>query len=207
MVRAALRSLVEVRPHMKVVGEAHDYARASGIARTAQPDIALVELDSPDESELQGLAQIRDACRNVRILVLSGGDSKLHQFAVKMGATGIVQRGESPEVLIKAIEKVHAGEAWIDRSTMADIVVAMGQGENEPRQEAPPEIGLLTNREREITTLVCLGMKNKQIAHHLSISDITVRHHLTSVFSKLRVTDRFELIIYAYRHGLAEPPE
>ncbi|PYV86368.1 MAG: hypothetical protein DMG05_19940 [Acidobacteria bacterium] len=64
----------------------------------------------------------------------------------------------------------------------------------------------LTKREREVITLVGEGIKNKQIANRLFISEITVRHHLTSIFSKLNLSDRFDLIIYAYRHGLANPP-
>jgi DNA-binding NarL/FixJ family response regulator len=108
---------------------------------------------------------------------------------------------------MKAIERVHAGEAWLDRSLTASILRDLSPGTRSKKQD-PDErkISSLTDREREVIRRVGEGLKTKQIAERLFISEITVHHHLTSVYSKLEVADRLELLIYAYRNGLADLP-
>jgi two-component system nitrate/nitrite response regulator NarL len=111
-------------------------------------------------------------------------------------------------VLISAIERVNAGEAWLDPSLMADVLSDMTRSSKPKKPDLVAEqIASLTNREREVITLVGEGIKTKQIAGRLFISETTVRHHLTSIFDKLGVADRVELLIYAYRNGLASPPK
>ena len=106
---------------------------------------------------------------------------------------------------MKAIKKVSEGEVWIDRSMMGSMI----QEFSKPTQADPEEakIDSLTLREREVIKLVGEGLKNRQIAERLYISETTVTHHLSSVFSKLEVSDRLELIIYAFRHALAKLPK
>jgi len=109
--------------------------------------------------------------------------------------------------LLKAITKVYAGEIWFDRSMMGSVLSQMsrvGKGNNQDPEAV--KMATLTEREREIITLIGEGLKNKQIADRLFISETTVRHHLTSIFAKLEVSDRLELIIYAFRHNLAQSP-
>jgi DNA-binding NarL/FixJ family response regulator len=140
--------------------------------------------------------------------VLTGsGDPELHRQAVHLGAIGVLSKDKPAEILIKAIERIHAGEAWLDRTMTATVLREMSP-RNRNRNQDPEEIKIasLTDREREVIKLVGEGLKNKQIAERLFISDVTVHHHLTSVYSKLEVADRLELLIYAYRHGLAELP-
>jgi two-component system nitrate/nitrite response regulator NarL len=120
------------------------------------------------------------------------------------GAMGVVLKEHAAEVLIKAINKVHQGEVWLDRSMMGTVLDEMTQA-----PEIDPEgarIASLSDREREVIALIAEGLKNKQIAQRLFISETTVTHHLSSIFSKLDVSDRLELIIYAFRHGLAQLP-
>jgi len=94
------------------------------------------------------------------------------------------------------------GEAWLDRCTVADVLTEMSRpAKQELVNGTALQMGSLTKRERDIIKLVSRGYKNKLVAQHLAISDVTVRHHLTSIFSKLELTDRFELIIYAYKNG------
>jgi DNA-binding NarL/FixJ family response regulator len=126
---------------------------------------------------------------------------------VLFGAVGIVRKEKAAEVLISAVERVHKGEAWLDPSLMADVLSDMTRSAKgkKPDPEAQ-KIAALTNREREVIALVGEGIKSKEIAGRLFISETTVRHHLTSIFDKLGVADRIELLIYAYRHGLASPP-
>ena len=106
--------------------------------------------------------------------------------------------------MIKAIEKVYAGEVWLDRVMIANILNAKVQSkDSKEHTTASAKIATLTKREREVIGLIGRGMKNKQIAEQLIISEATVRHHLSSIFAKLGVEDRLELVVYAYQHGIA----
>jgi len=206
--RAGLRLLIEQSSDVIVVGEAANLAEAIGLAELESPDIILLDLSTTNQDKLDSFQAIVSASRGARVLVLGEAqDHELCQLAVRLGATGVVFKDGSPEILIKAISRVHAGEAWIDRFTIATVLTEFSRGNIRPVvSQAEEDVATLTNREREVITLVALGLRNKQIAQRLFISDITVRHHLTSAFSKLGVGDRFELMIYAYRHGLADLP-
>jgi len=193
---------------MRVVGEAASPSDAVLVATREQPDITLFDLNNSEEGHLDCLPSLFKAAKSTRVLVLTEQqDNELSQRAVRLGATGVVFKNNGSDVLIKAIQKVHTGEAWVDRFTMATLLTEMSRGDRitQPSPEAET-IATLTNREREVITAVAMGLRNRQIAERLFISDVTVRHHLTSVFSKLGVSDRFELMIYAYRHRLADPP-
>lgn len=207
IVRAGLRLLVEMKGNMEVVGETDNLAEASAIASREQPDIILLDLILANESGLDYVPKLLSFSRESRILILTGvDDPALHQRAVQLGAMGFVLKHKAPDELIKAIQKVSIGEAWLDRVTMAKVLAELSRPNKDNDYSESAKIASLTKREREIISLVVLGMKNKQIANRLSISEVTVRHHLTSVFSKLELSDRFELIIYAFRRGLSEVP-
>src|SRR5574341_20447 len=204
IVRAGLRMLLKNQRNFIVVGEAGSRDEALEIATREQPDIILLDLDLGGVSGLDFLPQLFAAASAARVIVLTGvQDTAAYQQAIHLGAMGVALKEEVPETLIKAIEKVHAGEMWLTRSMAQTLVTP------EP-QKAGPEtarIAKLTKRELEIITLVCEGLRNQQIADRLRIAEGTVRNHLTVIFGKLGVSDRFELIVYAYRHGLAEPPK
>ena len=209
VVRGGLQMLIENEQGIRVVGEAGSVREAADVISREQPDIVVLDLDLKDESGLDLMPLVKAEGDGPRILVLTGvRDPDVHRQCVKLGAKGLVQKELAPEVLIKAIRKVHSGEIWFDRTMMSSVlneVISRREG-----KDADPEvakIASLTEREREVVGLVCKGMKNKQIAEHLFISDTTVRHHLTSIFSKLEVSDRLELVIYSYRHALAPPPK
>jgi len=206
--RAGLRLLIERSSNVIVVGEAANPAEAIGLAELELPDIILLDLSSTNGDKLDSFQAMVTAFNGSKVLVLGEAqDQELCQLAVRLGATGVVFEDVAPEILIKAIARVHAGEAWIDRQTIATVLTEFSRGNIRPVvSQAEEDVATLTNRERDVITLVALGLRNKQIAKRLFISDITVRHHLTSAFSKLRVGDRFELMIYAYRHGLADLP-
>lgn len=208
IVRAGLRMLIENHKGMVVVGEAGDRFDALAIAARERPQIILLDLDMGNESGLDFLRELLDAAAGARVVMLTGvRDPEAHRRAVHLGAMGLVLKDKATEVLIKAIEKVHAGEVWLDRSLTASVLSEMSQA-REIRRADPDarRISSLTDREREIVGLVSEGLKNKQIADMLFISEATVRNHLTSILSKLELSDRFELALYAYRHHLAKPP-
>jgi len=233
IVREGLRMLLESHHGIVVVGEAADCQEAVSLAGREQPDVIILDLDLGKTSGHDCLEELTSASPQSRVLVLTGlHDLDLHQAAISRGAMGLVRKLEAAEVLVQAIKKVHAGEVWLDGLLMARLLEElwkMRERENSSHTSAPlnserhlsqrselsakqvsPEeiakIALLTDRERELVTLIGEGLRNQQIADRLRISVITVRHHLSSIFSKLGVSDRFELAIYAYRHGLAKIP-
>jgi DNA-binding NarL/FixJ family response regulator len=130
-----------------------------------------------------------------------------HRIAIRRGAMGIVLKQQAADLLLKAIRKVHAGEVWIDRSMMGSVLDDVRSERQQGSNSEATKIASLTPREREVVALVSEGLKNKLIGERLYISETTVTHHLSSVFSKLEVSDRLELIIYAFRHGLAKMPK
>ena len=217
VVRSGLRMLVESRSGLKVAGEAANRAEALAIAKQEQPDIILLDLDMNNDNGLNFLPQLLAAAGRARVLILTGvRDPDAYSQAIRLGASGLLLKEKAADVLLKAIEKVHAGEIWFDRSTIGNVLTEMSRaGGNRSRGDGLTEmsrdpeaakIATLTEREREVSALIGEGLKNKQIASRLFISETTVRHHLTSVFDKLGVSDRLELIIYTYKHGLAKPP-
>ena len=209
MVRAGLQMLIESKPGMKLVGMAGNRTDALNIIKREQPDIIILDLNLNGESGLSLIPQLLEKAQNARVLVLTGlHDLEVHRQSVRLGAMGLVLKDKAADVLLKAIERVHQGEVWFDRSLMGSVLneISRKDGAGNINPDAA-KIATLTAREREIITFVGEGLKNKQIAERAFISETTVRHHLTSIFGKLEVTDRLELIIFAYRHGLAEPPK
>ena len=117
-----------------------------------------------------------------------------------------MMKDRAAEVLIKAIEKVHAGEVWLDRFTMATVLTdARRSREPKPIDPEAAKIESITKREREIVALIAEGHGTKQLAKRLFISEKTIRNHMTVIYSKLGVSDRLELALYAARHGLSSP--
>ena len=208
VLRSGLRLLIEEHPGLKVVGEAANRTDALMIATREQPDIILLDLDIKGDNGLDFLPLLHNAVREARVIILTGvSDPEVHQRAIRLGARGLVHKEHAVEVVVKAIEKVYVGEVWFDRSMMGTVIAEMTRAT--ASKTADPEadkIATLTEREREVIALIGEGLKNKSIADRLFISETTVRHHLTSIFNKLEVSDRLELVIYAYRQGLANPP-
>ncbi len=208
VVRAGLRLIIESQPVMRMAGEAGNRAEALTLAAKEQPDIILLDLDLGDDNGMDIITELLAAAPPARIIVLTGVRSpEVHRQAVMQGAMGVVPKDKAAATLISAIERVQAGEAWLDPATMAGVLSEMSRSSKAKLQD--PEAGkiaTLTNREREVITLIGEGLKNKDIADRLFISETTVRHHLTSIFDKLDVNDRVELLIYAFKRGLAEPP-
>ncbi|MDP9315224.1 MAG: response regulator transcription factor [Chloroflexota bacterium] len=208
IVRSGLRMLISSEPGLKVVGEADGRASALDSSARLQPDIILLDLDLGGESSLDFLPDLLANVPQARVILLTGTrNPDEHVRAVRLGAMGVVLKEQAAEVLIRAIQKVHAGEAWLDPTLTARLLTGMAPGRG-ARQVDPEaiKIAALTDREREVIALICEGLQNKTIGQRLFISETTVRHHLTSIFSKLGLENRLELVIYAYRHGLAQPP-
>jgi DNA-binding NarL/FixJ family response regulator len=205
VVRSGLRMLIDQDPEMTVSGVAGNRPEALAAASSDKPNIIILDIVLGDDDGLSFLSELRDLAGGARVLVLTGlRGAETQRRAMRAGALGVVLKEHAAEVLIKAIKKVHEGEVWLDRLTMGSVLQDFTENkEAEPHKE---KIATLTEREREVVELVGEGLKNKQIASRLFISETTVTHHLSSVFSKLEVSDRLELTIFAFRHGLAKLP-
>jgi two-component system, NarL family, nitrate/nitrite response regulator NarL len=205
---AGLCMLIQAHPEMVVVGKAKNRAEALEIVTSEQPDIILLDLDLGNENGIDFLPELLSRRPKAQVIILTGvRDPDIHHRAVTLGATGLVLKEQAAETLIRAIDRVHAGEVWLDRALMATVINKMSRLD-EPRKSdlETAKIATLTHREKEIITLIAQGLNRKQIAEKLFISESTVRNHLTSILTKLGLSDRFELVFYAYRHSLAKPP-
>src|SRR5215211_4505671 len=210
LVRTGLRIALERHPHLAVVGEAGSRDDALAIAARERPDIILLDLDLSGVSSLDFLPELLAAADGGRVILVTGVRTpEEHYRAVQLGAMGLVRKEQAADVLVNAIEKVHAGEVWLEPSLVTRALAEISGQRSVAEQPVDPEaakIARLTPREREVIGLIGTGLYNKDIAERLSISVATVSHHLTSIFDKLGVANRFDLVIYAYRHGLAESP-
>ena len=206
VIRSGLRMLLEHDQTMSVVAMAGNRAEALNLAARERPDIIILDLILGEDDGLTFLPELCETSPTSRVVVLTGvRDPDSHRLAIRRGAMGIVLKEHAADLLLRAIQKVHEGEVWIDRSMIGSVIQELNRpGEVDPEKA---KIASLTDREREVITLVGEGLKNKQIAERLFITETTVTHHLSSVFSKLEVSDRLELIIYAFRHGLAKMPK
>ena len=189
---------------MVVVGEAGNKAEAVPIASREQPEIVILDPCLREGSGLDLIPELLLAAEDTKIIVLTGvQDPEEYQRAIRLGAMGVVNKETSADIFIKAIRRVHAGELWLERQKTAKLVSGLRRDLQAPNPVADGDkASRLTGREREIVLLVGEGLRNKQVADRLYISEATVRHHLTSILKKLDVSDRLELLIFAYEHNL-----
>jgi DNA-binding NarL/FixJ family response regulator len=208
MAQAGFRLLLEQFAGIQVVGVTGNVPEACTIAQEHTPDIVLLDLRIDEALSWDGMTALaNDGCRARMIVLMPADKPQLQQRAISAGALGLVYSQQAPEVLEKAIGHVHRGEVWIDRTTTANALLAL-------RQETAPvvtdtnllNIATLSEREREVIFLIGEGLKNKDIAARLFLSEATVRNHLSSIFHKLQVNDRLELVIFAFRYELAKLP-
>jgi two-component system, NarL family, nitrate/nitrite response regulator NarL len=208
LIRDGIRMILNESANIQVVGEAGGCEQALGLAKGFDVDIILIELNLDGELNTDIISELIKVNQKARIILLTSiEESQILHLAVQMGAMGVVSKTGNRQTLYKAIEKVYAGEVWIDRAMMADVLTQISRSRLD--DQGNPEIARmasLSDREREVIELIGKGLKNKEIATQLSISEITVRHHLSSIYSKLDVANRLELTIYAYRNGLADLP-
>ena len=204
LTRAGFRYIVESQPDIKVVAQAGNINEALTLIDATKPDIILFEYKPEAGLSFEAPNAFKKSWKKVRVILVTGEkDVNFYVKAVKSGVVGIILKTQPPETLIKAIRKVHQGEVWIERSWIAHIVSSSifenTAVEPDPRTEI---INKMTEREMDLIPLIGRGLKNKQIAEQLCIAETTVRHHLTSIYGKLEVADRFELLILAQRYQL-----
>jgi len=164
-----------------------------------QPDVVILDLDLRGQSSLDFLPRLVEAAPAARVLVLTGlTDPWIFREALALGATGLVLKEKAALDLLDAIEIVHSGQALLSGVTIASLL-AVSSTKSPPNKADASPLSVLSPREREVVHLVCDGLSNKEIGRRLFISDTTVHHHLTSIFSKLGVTNRFALTVISQK--------
>ena len=203
--RAGLKAVIAGDSTLSVSGETGDPETAVALASSHLPAVILLDDTLDGVDGLQLVPTLRAAAPTAAIVLLSEMRTPdVRTRALRMGVKGVLSKGESGDVLLKAIRQIQRGELWFDRSTVSAAVSAMVSSARADGGASVVEP--LTDREREIVALVGAGLKTEAIAERLSITPKTVRNQLTVIYEKLGVSDRLELAIHAYRHGLATLP-
>jgi two-component system, NarL family, nitrate/nitrite response regulator NarL len=202
--RDGLKILLGGEPGFSVVGEAGDGSQALKLVEELQPDVLLLDLLMPKTSGMEVLVSLAESQSKVRIILLSGvaeGDEISRIF--ELGARGLVLKDSATSMLFKSIRAVMAGQYWIGRQSVSSLVQTLKHYRSSATNKKPKNFGL-TPREMEIVRAVVSGYPNKEIATRFSISEQTVKHHITNIFDKLGVYNRLELTLFAFHHGIVE---
>ncbi len=202
-----LERLIGEDPRMNVVGTAINREQAIAVALECSPDVILLDIDLNGVCSLDFL-QMLLADGTTRALVFTGTrDQMLLDRAIVCGARGILSKDADSEVLLRAIQKIHDGELWMDHAMMSRVFgeITRARSSVAPDPESEKQ-ALLTSRERKVIHAVMAGngAPNKALAEQLFISEHTLRNHLVSIYRKLGVKNRLELYVYAIKHQLDE---
>jgi len=205
--RDGLRRLLESEPEFEVIGEASDGSEAVSSARRLHPDVLLLDLAMPRVPGMDALRELTsDSGSDTKIIILTAAIEKAQIVeALQIGARGIILKESATQLLLKGIRSVMAGQYWVGRESVNDIVEYLKSTAAGAQADAQAKNFGLTKREMEILGTIVAGFTNKEIAKKFSLSEDTVKHHLTNIFDKVGVSSRLELALFAINHRLAEP--
>lgn len=202
--RDGLRKLIESEAGFEVVGQASDGEMLLEMARQQQPDLILLDLAMPRRDGMEVLRELAAAEVPARTLVLTASINKSQIVqALKLGAYGVILKECTTQRLFDSIRCVMAGQYWVGRESVSDLVRALRSVASSEPGSRSRDFGL-TPRELEIITLVVAGYSNPEIAQRCTISEQTVKHHMSNVFDKLGVSNRLELALFAVNHQLTK---
>ena len=201
--RLGLKKLFGVEDDLRVVAQAQDAAQAVVLAKEFRPDLVFVQADiaRPNPGDL--FAEIARAVTDTKIVVTASQLSEEESLKyVEGGASGVILKTADPAQFVKCARRVMQGEVWLGKKEVAQMAKRLGDVQG---QQVRPR-DTLTNREKTIISYLMQGWRNREIARHLSITEQTVKNHLRTVYDKLGVSDRLELVLYAIHQRLELPP-
>ena len=207
LVRKGFRLILSSFPDIKVVGEAVDGSDAVALAKRMRPDVLLMDIRMPRKNGIEATRLLSDdpETRRTSVLILTTFDLDEYVYdALAAGASGFLLKDVEPEELARAVRVVAQGDALIDPSITRRLVETYAQSRRKSRFDGSIIDGL-TEREREILSMVGRGMSNEEIASDLVISPATVRTHVGRIMGKLDAHDRAQLVVAAYESGLVRP--
>jgi DNA-binding NarL/FixJ family response regulator len=205
LVRVGFRMILDARGDIEVVGEAGDGAEAVAVVADVDPDVALVDVRMPDVDGIEATQRIVASGVRTRIIILTTYDLDEYVFAaLRAGASGFLLKDVPPTELVDGVRVVARGDAMLSGRVTRRLLDRFVASLPNPDQ-APPDIGELTEREVEVLRLVAAALSNAEIADRLYLSEATVKTHVSSLLRKLGLRDRVQAAVYAYETGLVIP--
>jgi len=203
LIREGLRHVLELDPGLKVVGEVGDGQGAINLTRALHPDVVLMDIKMPGTDGIEASRVIRREFPDTKIIFLTVADEDEEIMeVVRSGASGYLLKDVEPAELIKAIYNVMEGKPALHPVATQRLLGELNRLTAHPEEDEG--INSLTEREKEVLTLIAQGESNRSIARKLFISEKTVKNHITNIFRKLKVEDRTQAAIYAIKKGLVE---
>ena len=205
VIREGLRRLLQAEPEFQVVGQAEDGGQAIKLVKTKAPDVLMLDARIAGMTGMQVLRELSKMATDCRVILLNASLDRMQVLeALRLGARGLVTKNTTVSLMLKSIRTVMAGQYWVGRESVSDLIGCLV-----PRRpgEAATPLGPkseLTRRELQIVASVVAGYGNKEIATRLSLSEHTVKHHMSSIFDKLGVTNRLEVALLAIKERLVD---
>jgi DNA-binding NarL/FixJ family response regulator len=206
LVRAGFSALLAAEPDIDVVGEANDGTEAVTQVTRLEPDVVLMDIRMPGLDGLEATKQIvaNPALAGVRVVILTTFDLDEYVFeALRIGASGFLVKDTEPVELIRGVRAVAAGDALLSPGVTRRLIAEFATRAKDPGHL--PDLGHLTEREREVVGLVGQGLTNDEIAEKLFVSPATAKTHVSRAMIKLNARDRAQLVVFAYEAGLVRP--
>lgn len=200
MIREGLKQLLELDGDIQVIGEAGNGEECLALLQTVSPDVVLLDINMPVMNGLKMLEALRNSKnKNQKVLILTiHNEIEYLMKAVDIGIEGYVLKDADSSILKKAIYKVYSGENYIDNSMVPLMNERIAQEKERSEEDK------LTRREIEVLKLLAEGLFNKEIAYKLSISEKTVKNHVSNIFKKIGVFDRTQAAVYAIKNNIVE---
>jgi len=205
LVRAGFRMILEAQPDLEVVGEAGDGSAAIDAVRTLRPDVVLMDVRMPGVDGIEATRRLTEAGVPGKIVILTTYDLDEYVFdALAAGASGFLLKHVPPEELVRGVRVAASGEALLAPSITKRLIEEFAK-QRAPVRASGTDLKRLTDREREVLTLLGRGLSNPEIAKELKVGEATVKTHVAHVLDKLELRDRVQAVIFAYEIGLIKP--
>ncbi len=209
LIRTGMRAMIDHAADISLVGEAGDGEQAVALARRHLPDVMLMDIRMPILDGIEATRMITEdpALGAVRVVILTTFDADDYVYAaIRAGASGFLLKDAPPEDVLDGIRVVARGDALLAPSVTRRLIADLASRPDADRSPAP-ELGILTDREREVLALVGRGLSNSEIGARLYVSPATAKAHVSHVMTKLYARDRAQLVVVAYESGLVRPGE
>ena len=205
LARAGLKLILAPEDGFTLVGEAADGAAALALVAQTQPDVVVMDVRMRGMDGVEATRRLRAQGPTPPVLILTTfGEDEVLSSALRAGAAGFVLKDAPAEDLIRAVQAVAGGDAWLDPAVTSRVLAAYRSGAPSPVETAA-QVASLTAREHEVLRLVGRGATNQEIADALVISEATVKSHIGHILDKLDLRDRAAMVVFAFDHGLVRP--